>query len=229
MRPSGSRLLATKFVFIAVISASAIAGFAYFQGISVRPVGAVSDAAGVRRFSLAVDSVRPEMASVDDSPWLNLRSGKAIGSEYAGTEAAISLFESGSLRPSTLIAVDANFDGLADAISGFSSGNGGVITLHRAAREAFAPESPESLAGIKRGEFPSSFEREAAVIEVPISPDFIASGRFRDGRRYVRSDKGLCRHHSWHASRCRFPVDDRRWHDRFRPDQNAFDRVAAAS
>ncbi|MBK9768804.1 MAG: DUF11 domain-containing protein [Chloracidobacterium sp.] len=179
MRPSGSRLLATKFVFIAVISASAIAGFAYFQGISVRPVGAVSDAAGVRRFSLAVDSVRPEMASVDDSPWLNLRSGKAIGSEYAGTEAAISLFESGSLRPSTLIAVDANFDGLADAISGFSSGNGGVITLHRAAREAFAPESPESLAGIKRGEFPSSFEREAAVIEVPISPDFIASGRFR--------------------------------------------------
>ena len=179
MRPSGSRTLATKFVFSTIILASAIAGFAYFQGISPRPAAAASDASGAKRFSPPADVVRPETVSADDSPWLNLRSGKPVRSEYTGPESAISLFESGSLRPTAIIAADANFDGFADAVSGYSSGSGGVITLHRAAREALAPESPESLAGIRRGEFPSSFEREAAAIDLPISPDFLASGRFR--------------------------------------------------
>ncbi|MBX7054049.1 MAG: DUF11 domain-containing protein, partial [Pyrinomonadaceae bacterium] len=179
MRPSGSRTLATKFVFSTIILASAIAGFAYFQGISPRPAAAAADAAGARRFSPPADAVRPDAVSTDDSPWLNLRSGKPVRSAYTGPESAISLFESGSLRPTTIIAADANFDGFADAVSGYSSGSGGVITLHRAAREALAPELPESLAGIRRGEFPSSFEREAVAIDLPISPDFLAAGRFR--------------------------------------------------
>ena len=179
MRPSGSRSLATKFLFSTILLATAIAGFAYFQGVSVRPAGAANDAAGGKRFSPPADAVRPEIVSADDSPWLNLRSGKPVRSDYAGPESAISLFESGSLRPTTVIAADADLDGFADAVSGYSSGSGGVITLHRAAREAFAPESPETLAGIRRGEFPSSFEREAAAIDVPVSPDFLAAGRFR--------------------------------------------------
>jgi CSLREA domain-containing protein len=112
------------------------------------------------------------------SPWIKMRQGKALDSIFVGSDAAIERFESGSLRPTTLVPTDFNFDGYPDLVSGFAGPGGSVISLHRGWKEAFAPEAPEVLAGIRNGDFPVSFEQDARVLEVPTSPDFIFAGRF---------------------------------------------------
>lgn len=117
----------------------------------------------------------------NSSPWIKMRQGKPIESEFVGTEAAIGQFEKGSLRPTTLVSVDFNFDGYLDVISGFAGTNGGVIALHKGWKEAFAPENEQVLAGIKNGEFPVSFEKESQVLDIPVAPDFIVSGKFIKG------------------------------------------------
>ncbi len=114
-----------------------------------------------------------------DSPWLRMKEGMAIGSNYIGDQSAIQSFSSGSLTPISMASADFNLDGYPDLISGFSDADGGgVLALHRANIEAFEPKNEQTLAGLRRGEFPVSFESEAEVIKLPATPDFIVSGKF---------------------------------------------------
>ncbi|MBP6212548.1 MAG: hypothetical protein KA447_05850, partial [Pyrinomonadaceae bacterium] len=178
MRLKGSDLFSTKLALIVFLVGTAVFGFGYFKQISVRPAAARTEAASPVRFEVKATESAPVNVADNGSPWLNLKQGKPIGSEYVGAGSAIAQFESGQLRPTALISADTNSDGLADAISGFAGADGGVITIHTASREAFAPESEATLAGLRRGEFPVAFDREARVIELPIAPEFIVSGKF---------------------------------------------------
>lgn len=131
-----------------------------------------------KRFSLNRENAVPIEFERSGSPWIKLKEGKTIDSEFVGTDSAIGEFERASLRPTTLASTDFNFDGFPDVISGFAGTNGGVITLHKGWKEAFSPENEQVLAGIRNGEFPVSFEKEAQVLEVPVTPDFIFTGNF---------------------------------------------------
>ena len=78
---------------------------------------------------------------------------------------------------------DIDGDGFPDLVSGYATDDGGVITLHRGNVEAWAPSTPESLALVAAGSFPSGFESVATEFAVPVAPDFMVSGDFNgDGR-----------------------------------------------
>jgi CSLREA domain-containing protein len=165
----------TKIALFGGLFLSLSLGFVIFKNDSAQ---AESTKKTLKRFSANRENAVPLEFERANSPWIKLKQGKTINSEFSGTESAIGEFERGSLRPTTLAWTDFNFDGFPDIISGFAGTNGGVITLHRGWKEAFSPEDEQVLAGIRRGEFPVSFEKEAKVLEVPAAPDFIIAGSF---------------------------------------------------
>ncbi len=86
-------------------------------------------------------------------------------------------------RAVSLTSGDVDGDGFPDLVSGYATDSGGVITLHRGNVEAWAPSTPESLALVAAGRFPSGFESVATEFAVPVAPDFMVSGDFNgDGR-----------------------------------------------
>jgi CSLREA domain-containing protein len=83
----------------------------------------------------------------------------------------------------SLASGDVDGDGFPDLLSGYSTDRGGVITLHRGNKEAWAPSTPESFALLQSGSFPQGFESASTEWPVPIAPDFMVSGDFNgDGR-----------------------------------------------
>ena len=78
---------------------------------------------------------------------------------------------------------DVDGDGFPDLVTGYATGSGGVISLHRGNKEAWAPSTPESLALVAAGSFPPGFDSVATEFAVPVAPDFMVSGDFNgDGR-----------------------------------------------
>ncbi len=127
--------------------------------------------------SLANPAANPR--TTGKSPWLNLQAGHELAMPDLTASSLKASAPSEALRPLALAAADFNFDGYADLISAYGdAGGGGVLTLHQANKEAFAPADEQVLAGIRRGEFPVSFEPKAAVLRVPVAPDFVVTGRF---------------------------------------------------
>jgi len=127
--------------------------------------------------SLVVDGNQRGEASINSvhSPWLNLRVGKRAATEYVGDEAAVADFAGGSVRAVSVASADIDGDGFPDLISGFNSGDGGVVTLHRGNRSAFAPEDVESRSGLNVGEFAAPFTYQSQAVQLPFSPDYIAA------------------------------------------------------
>ncbi len=113
------------------------------------------------------------------SVWLKLQPGKSLDTTFYGTDSAISTLRSDLAEPLSQASTDINADGYADLISGFrNAAGGGLIALHRASRDAFEPQTEETLAGLRRGVFPATFEKDALVLDVPTAPDFILTGKF---------------------------------------------------
>ncbi len=122
------------------------------------------------------------------NPWLNLQDGREQATTYvaaresqaASTHAQPNLDQA---RPLSLASNDLNVDGFPDLACGYATANGGLVVLHFGDPEAFGPTKPETIEGIKNGQFPASFLPDAAVLSVPEAPDFLAVGDFdRDGR-----------------------------------------------
>ena len=83
--------------------------------------------------------------------------------------------------PNRLSQVSADFDsdGYADLVGGFrNAAGGGLIALHRANRQAFAPTDEQVFADLQSGIFPATFEKDALILDVPTAPDFIVTGKF---------------------------------------------------
>jgi hypothetical protein len=83
----------------------------------------------------------------------------------------------------SLATEDFNEDGWPDLAAGYTTAQGdGVAVLYFGDREAYAPEKPETLAGIAQNRFPLPFLSEARAFALPEAPDFLAAGDFnRDG------------------------------------------------
>ena len=113
------------------------------------------------------------------SPWLKLQPGKSADTNFYGKESAISALQNNLVEPVSQASADFNSDGYADLVGGFrNTAGGGLIALYRANREAFAPQDAQVWADLQRGIFPAPFEKNAAIIEVPVAPDFIVTGKF---------------------------------------------------
>ncbi|HLY98864.1 MAG TPA: VCBS repeat-containing protein, partial [Candidatus Angelobacter sp.] len=86
---------------------------------------------------------------------------------------------SGQATPLAMVSGDFDHDGFSDLAVGYAApGGGGIVAIHRGNMDAFAPQSQESWLAIGRGDFPSPFLPDVKVFAVPVSPDFLAVGKF---------------------------------------------------
>src|SRR5215469_3736421 len=95
-----------------------------------------------------------------------------------GTGSPVDLSGLGHAQPVSMTSGDLDADGFDDLVVGYSTGNGGYISIHRGNMDAFAPQSDASFQAIGRGEFPSPFQLQAQTFSVGVSPDFVALGDF---------------------------------------------------
>ena len=107
------------------------------------------------------------------------RSAPATFDEPTG---AAKLMASGAVRPLSLATEDFNEDGWPDLVAGYATASGdGVAVLYFGDRDAYAPEKPETLAGIARNRYPVPFLTKARAFTLPEAPDFLAAGDFNKG------------------------------------------------
>lgn len=107
---------------------------------------------------------------------------RQVSATYDGLTSAAQLVASGAVRPLSLATEDFNEDGWPDLVAGYATGDGdGVVVLYFGDRDAYAPEKPETLAGIAQNRFPLPFLSEARAFTLPEAPDFLAAGDFNKG------------------------------------------------
>jgi fibronectin-binding autotransporter adhesin len=93
--------------------------------------------------------------------------------------------QSGMAQPLSLATEDFDGDGIADLVSGYSTGSG-ILMFYRGNSEATAPSKPDVLEDIKIGRFAPPFLPEPTILAIPEPPDFLAAGDFnRDGYKDV--------------------------------------------
>jgi hypothetical protein len=110
-------------------------------------------------------------ASQRGSSGLSLCDGFALSTHLnsvAGSKAAL-----GNAQPRALASGDFDEDGVPDLVSGFATGNGGAITVHRGNVDALWPYG----AALRNGP-PPAFLPGARTFAIPEAPDFIATGDF---------------------------------------------------
>ena len=113
------------------------------------------------------------------SVWLKLQEGKSPDTTFYGNDSAISALRGNLAEPLSQVSADFNADGYNDLVGGFrNAAGGGLISLHRANRQAFAPTDEQVFADLQRGIFPAAFEKDALILDVPTAPDFIVTGKF---------------------------------------------------
>jgi len=104
------------------------------------------------------------------------RPGQSFGSTQPAPEQVLA---SGQAAPLAMVSGDFDHDGFSDLAVGYSApGGGGIVAIHRGNIDAFAPQSQESWLAIGRGDFPAPFLPDVKVFSVPVSPDFLAVGKF---------------------------------------------------
>lgn len=106
--------------------------------------------------------------------------GLQLGIPYELGDSAIKA--SVDARALTLAAGDVDGDGFPDLISGYALAQGGVLTLHRGNREAWAPTLTVSHALLRHGMYPAGFEMRASTVPLPVPPELVVAGDFdQDG------------------------------------------------
>ena len=114
-------------------------------------------------------------AAPQSMPYLNLCDGHMLGNGASVASAA---------KPLSLASGDFDEDGTPDLVSGFASGKGGSITVHRGNVRALWAYG----ADLRNGP-PPAFFPEARTFSLPEAPDFIVTGRFRCGRALGYRDR----------------------------------------
>src|ERR1700733_14695993 len=115
-------------------------------------------------------------------PLVNLKNAQSLKVTYTGSSDAVGALQSGSATATALAAADFDADGAIDVVAGYSTGNGGVVTLYRGNKDAFSPTNPALYPKAIQGSIAPTFLSKAQAFSVPESPDLLATGDFnRDG------------------------------------------------
>jgi len=109
-----------------------------------------------------------------------LPAARAMRTSYRPDESgATQALLSGQARPTALATGDFDGDGVADLICGYAMTNEGLMTLHTGNIDAVFPHSPGARLRRQQGTFSEDpFLAHARVIELPVSPEFLAAGDF---------------------------------------------------
>ncbi len=138
---------------------------------------------------MAATSDSPSKAPLVVRPETRLRTKFAsvtLRPAYGGQDGHKFPIATSSLTPLSLASADLNGDGYPDLVVGYATRDGGLLAVHFANAEAFAPQTRQSLEGIAQGRFPESFGNTATMIPVPCAPEFLAAGDFnQDGRTSI--------------------------------------------
>jgi hypothetical protein len=119
-------------------------------------------------------------------PLVNLQSPQAAKLSYTGSAESVAALKTGAAIPTALAAADFNADGAPDVVAGYATAKGGVLVLMRGNPDAYAPTDTSLYQKAMKGNVPATFLSNAAVFEVPESPDFVVTGDFkRDGNQDV--------------------------------------------
>ena len=98
---------------------------------------------------------------------------------YAGDDGARRLLENRQASPLALATADFDEDGVADLVSGYAGGGGGIITLHRGNVDSIFPNMPAAKRRRATGRFSDSpFVATARAFAAPAAPDFLDVGDF---------------------------------------------------
>ncbi len=117
-------------------------------------------------------------------PLVNLKNPQTLKVTYTGDGA--SALTNGTATPVSLAAADFNADGAIDVVAGYSTPNGGVLTLFTGNPNAYAPTDPTLYQKAFNGSVPNTFQSKAAAFTLPESPDLLVTGDFnRDGNQDV--------------------------------------------
>jgi CSLREA domain-containing protein len=111
-------------------------------------------------------------------PHIYVQDTQPVRVNHSGDSAAVQALVTGQAQPLSSTSADIDEDGVTDLLVGYGTPTGGAVVVHRGNLDAFAPQSRASFLAIARGEFPSPFLPNAQVFNVPVRPDFLATGNF---------------------------------------------------
>src|SRR5690349_8783317 len=80
------------------------------------------------------------------NPWITLRDGHNITSEFSESSSAIDQLKENSVHPLSLGSADFDEDGMPDLVAGYGRPNGGLITIQRGDVDAVSPKTAEAVA-----------------------------------------------------------------------------------
>jgi hypothetical protein len=114
-------------------------------------------------------------------PFLNLRDGRSMQAAYKGESALVNALQTGAAQARTLASADFDGNRTPDVVAGFAFNGAGMITLQRGNPDAFAPSDESVFVRMQQGYNPDSLLPGADVYSVPVSPDFLVTGKFTRG------------------------------------------------
>ena len=119
-------------------------------------------------------------------PLVHLGTPELLDLTYTGPSEAVSSLSGETANPTALATADFNADGAPDVVAGYSTKDGGVLTVVLGNPDAFAPKDTSLFMNAMQGDVPATFLPVAVAYSLPASPDLIVIGDFnRDGNRDV--------------------------------------------
>jgi len=89
-------------------------------------------------------------------PFVNVQSARTLELSYTGEASAVNALQAGA-KPTALTSADFDADGAPDLVAGYSTANGGIVTLTRGNPDAFAPKDPSLYRLALQGKVPPTF------------------------------------------------------------------------
>ncbi len=126
----------------------------------------------------AVFGAGPAPQQAPQGPHIYVQDTQKVQVSHSGDADAVQALVAGQARPLSSASADLDEDGVTDLLVGYGTPTGGAVVLHRGNLDAFAPQSQASFLAIARSDFPSPFLPNAQAFNVPVRPDFLATGNF---------------------------------------------------
>jgi FG-GAP-like repeat/Right handed beta helix region len=121
----------------------------------------------------------PIAAKQRGNPWINVRDGEEIITDFAGAAELRTSFENADNQPLSMAAADFDEDGTPDIVAGYTDNQRGAASFMRGNVDAVYPNAPEAKERKTKGEYTDApFLSPAQLFALPSTPDFLAAGDF---------------------------------------------------